>query len=122
MVKYATDKQLPVKIIMFDSNKNQQNILYKDEFDRSANQNKNIKVVYTITGEQKSSDDTTNWTEERGRIDKSMLESHLTKDEIENAVFYMCGPPGMLKAMQELLQKEMQIPKNRLKVEAFTGY
>jgi glycine betaine catabolism B len=122
MVKYATDKQLPVKIIMFDSNKNQQNILYKDEFDRSANQNKNVKVVYTITEEQKPSDGTTNWTVERGRIDKSMLESHLTKDEIGNALFYICGPPGMLKAMQELLQKEMQIPKDRLKVEAFTGY
>ena len=123
MVKYATDKQLPVNIIMFDSNKNQQNILYKDEFDKSANQNnKNIKVIHTITEEQKSFDGTTNWTGERGRIDKSMLESHLTKDEIDNAVFYICGPPGMLKAMQELLQKEMQIPKDRLKVEVFTGY
>src|ERR687897_1179880 len=29
MIKYATDKQLPVKIIMFDSNRNQNNILYK---------------------------------------------------------------------------------------------
>jgi glycine betaine catabolism B len=34
----------------------------------------------------------------------------------------MYGPPGMLKAMQELLQKEMQIPKDRLKVEAITGH
>ena len=51
-----------------------------------------------------------------------MLERHLTKDEIANAMFYTCGPPGMLKAMQDLLQKELQIPKNRLKVEAFTGY
>jgi hypothetical protein len=34
----------------------------------------------------------------------------------------MYGPPAMLKAMQELLQKEMQIPKDRLKVEAITGY
>ncbi len=42
MIKFATDKQLPVKIIMFDSNRNEQNILYKDEFDRWANQNKNL--------------------------------------------------------------------------------
>jgi|GEM_PF-5399443 hypothetical protein len=34
----------------------------------------------------------------------------------------MYGPPAMLKTMQELLQKEMQIPKDRLKVEAITGY
>ena len=34
----------------------------------------------------------------------------------------MYGLPAMLKAMQELLQKEMQIPKDRLKVEAIAGY
>jgi glycine betaine catabolism B len=121
MIKYATDKRLPVKITMFDSNRNQQNILYKDEFDKLASQNKNIKVVYTVTEEEQVSN-TENWSGERGRIDKSMLERYLTKDEIDNAVFYICGPPGMLKAMQELLQKELQIPKDRLKVEAFTGY
>ena len=33
MIKYATDKQLPLKIVMFDSNRNEQNILYKNEFD-----------------------------------------------------------------------------------------
>ena len=124
MIKYATDKQLPIKIIMFDSNRNEQNILYKDEFDRCANQNKNVKIVYTITEEEEGhkSDDTTNGSGEHGRIDRSMLERHLTKDEVANAVFYICGPPGMLKAMQELLQQELQIPKDRLKVEAFTGY
>jgi ferredoxin-NADP reductase/nitrite reductase/ring-hydroxylating ferredoxin subunit len=125
MIKYATDKQLPAKIIMFDSNKNQQNILYKDEFDKWASQNKNVKVIYTVTEEEQKGAAATiiaNWSGERSRIDKSMLERHLTKDEIDNAVFYICGPPGMLKAMQELLQKELQIPKDRLKVEAFTGY
>src|SRR5215218_10936510 len=108
MIKYATDKQLPAKIIMFDSNKNQQNILYKDEFDKWASQNKNVKVIYTVTEEEQKGAAATiiaNWSGERGRIDKSMLERHLSKDEIDNAVFYICGPPGMLKAMQELLQK-----------------
>jgi hypothetical protein len=33
MTKYATDKQLPVKIIMFDSNRDRQNIIFKKEFD-----------------------------------------------------------------------------------------
>jgi ferredoxin-NADP reductase/nitrite reductase/ring-hydroxylating ferredoxin subunit len=119
MIKFATDKQLPIKIIMFDSNRNDQNILYKDEFDSWVRQNKNFKVIYTVTEE---STPDVNWSGEHGRIDMSMLERHLSKDEIDNAVFYMCGPPGMVKAMQELLQQELQIPKDRLKVEAFTGY
>jgi|SRR5581483_3856591 len=120
MIKYATDKQLPIKITMFDSNKDQQGILYKEEFDKWASQNKNLKIVYTVTEEEQKPD--ASWSGEHGRIDKSMFERHVNKEEIGNALFYICGPPGMLKAMQDLLQKDLQIPKDRLKVEAFTGY
>ena len=49
MIKYATDKQLPIKIVMFDSNRNISNILYKEEFDDCLNKNTNLKIVYTIT-------------------------------------------------------------------------
>jgi glycine betaine catabolism B len=69
MIKFATDKHLPVKIIMFDSNRNEQNILYKDEFDRSANQNENLKVIYTVTEEEQEATTNANWSGERGRID-----------------------------------------------------
>jgi ferredoxin-NADP reductase/nitrite reductase/ring-hydroxylating ferredoxin subunit len=119
MIKYATDEQLPLKITMFDSNRHPQNILYKDEFDSWALQNKNLKIVYTVTDEQVAA---ANWSGEHGRIDKSMLHRHVTADEIDNAIFYICGPPGMLRAMQELLQKNLQIHEDRIKFEEFTGY
>lgn len=105
---------------MFDSNRDRQSILYKDEFDEWTKLNKNLKIVYTVTEEQEET--ASNWSGERGRIDKSMLEKHLTKDEIGKAIFYICGPPGMLKAMHELLQKELQVQRDRIKIEAFTGY
>ena len=41
--------QLPVKIIMFDSNRNRNNILFKKEFDEWASMNKNLKIIYTIS-------------------------------------------------------------------------
>ncbi|MDQ3561876.1 MAG: FAD-dependent oxidoreductase, partial [Thermoproteota archaeon] len=138
MIKYATDKQLPIKITMFDSNRNRQNILYKDEFDKWAAQNHNLKIVYTITEndmEQRqqfeavhtiSSSGATEskgtWKGERGRIDRTMIERHLRKEEISNAIFYICGPPGMIKALEDLLQKQFQIQEARIKVEEFTGY
>jgi ferredoxin-NADP reductase len=37
-------------------------------------------------------------------------------------MFYICGPPGMLEAVQKLLRTELQIPQERVKVEEFTGY
>jgi ferredoxin-NADP reductase/nitrite reductase/ring-hydroxylating ferredoxin subunit len=133
MIKYATDKQLPIKIAMFDSNRNQENTLFKKEFDEYVNINGNLKIVYTITEEeeekQKTQDTTLpssptrqQWTGERGRIDKDMLTKHLTDDEIKNSIFYTCGPPGMIKAMQDIIQNDLKIPKDRIKVEEFTGY
>ena len=132
MIKYATDKQLPIKIVMFDSNRNQENTLFKKEFDEFVNINRNLKIVYTITEEEEqqgaldtilfSSPTRQQWTGERGRIDKDMLTKHLTDDEIKNSIFYTCGPPGMIKAMQDIIQNDLKIPKDRIKVEEFTGY
>ncbi len=48
IIKYATNKQLPVKITMFDSNRNEENILYKKEFDECADLDANLKIVYTL--------------------------------------------------------------------------
>jgi glycine betaine catabolism B len=134
MIKYTTDKQLPIKIVMFDSNRNQTNILYKREFDECANINKNLKIVYTVTeeegGEEQpvqtssslSSSRTVTWNGERGRIDKAMLTRYLSDDDIKSSIFYICGPPGMVNAMQNLVQNELQIPKKQIKIEEFTGY
>jgi NAD(P)H-flavin reductase len=123
MIKYATDERLPLKIVMFDSNRDAANILYRAEFDRWANENKNLKVVYTITeGEEKQGNSKGDWAGERGRINKDMIAEHLSNDEISKAVFYICGPPGMLHAMQKLLKDELQISEDRVKVEEFTGY
>jgi ferredoxin-NADP reductase len=56
-----------------------------------------------------------------GFIDKNMLTKNLNTNVLENSIFYICGPPGMLKAMQKLLD-ELQIPRDRILIEEFTGY
>jgi ferredoxin-NADP reductase/nitrite reductase/ring-hydroxylating ferredoxin subunit len=124
MIKYATDKQLPIKIIMFDSNRNEQNILYKNEFNEWVNTNKNLKIVFAITDEdgEKQSSTASSWTGERGRIGKEMLTKHLSSDEVNHAIFYVCGPPAMLNAMKSILEDKLKITKERIKVEEFTGY
>ena len=138
MIKYATAKQLPIKIIMFDSNRNENNILYKKEFDEFAGINKNLKIVYTITEEKEgksgeeqpaqtpslssSNSGTAAWNGERGRIDRAMLARHLSDNDLKDSIFYICGPPVMIKAMQNLIENELQIPKERIKIEEFTGY
>lgn len=106
MVKYATDQQSPIKIMMFDSNRNEENILYKEVFNDCVNINKNLKIVHTITDEVQASN-TVNYDRkrERGYINKVMLTKYMTTDELDNSIFYICGPPGMLKAMQICFKK-----------------
>lgn len=59
---------------------------------------------------------------ESGIINKEMLTGDLATEELDNSIFYICGPPGILKAMQNLLQNELHITKERIKVEEFIGY
>ena len=125
MIKYATDKQLPLKIIMFDSNRNSNNILFKQEFDEWANINKNLKIIYTISEENQDehhSSATNEWKGEFGRIDKAMILKYVDDKTLKNSIIYICGPPSMLKSMQSLIQQELEIPKERIMIEEFTGY
>lgn len=128
MIRYATDKQLPIRIVMFDSNRNIANTLYKEEFDEWLDKNKNLEIVYTITEKEddnqpsSANDVNKEWKGERGRIDKAMLERHLNDNEIKNSIYYICGPPGMLDALKGLLQDSIQVPKDQIRTEEFTGY
>lgn len=127
MIKYTTDKKSSIKILMCDSNRNKENILYKKEFDECMKANKNLRIIYTITGEGQGGSSSFNaaadeWKGESGHIDKAMVNRYLTSDELDNSIFYICGPPGMLRAMQQLLLVDLLVPKERIKIEEFTGY
>ena len=130
MIKYATDKQLPLKIVMFDSNRNRDNILFRKEFDEWVKVNKNLKIIYTISEENQhgsqspssTAQSDTDWKGEYGRIDKAMILKYIDTNTLNNSIFYVCGPPSMLKAMQALLEEELEIPKEQIRVEEFTGY
>ena len=51
-----------------------------------------------------------------------MILKYLSNDDLFNAVFYICGPPGMLEAIKNLLTTEMRITKDRIREEEFYGY
>jgi NAD(P)H-flavin reductase len=105
MMKYCTDTQLPMKIIMFDSNRNQDNILFKGEFDNGASLNRNLKISFTL---DKPDNDCKG---EQGYINQAMVTKYLDASELANSIFYICGPPGMLNATKKLLQEDLDIPK-----------
>lgn len=125
MIKYVTDKLIPLKIVIFDSNRNQENILFKREFDEWKALNKNLEIIHTISETQldeHQSNIKQNWSGEYGRINKEMILKYLDDISLLDSIFYICGPPAMLKAMRSMLQEELKISNEMIKVEEFTGY
>ena len=62
------------------------------------------------------------WKGEYGRIDKAMILRYVDSSTLKDSLFYICGPPNMLKVMKSLIQEELKIPEEKIKVEEFTGY
>ncbi len=114
MIKYATDKKLPIKMTLLYSNKTPDDICYRDEWHVFERENPNLKVINTITKPEG-----TGWSGRTGRIDDSMIKEFCS--DLQNTVFYICGPSGMVNALSELL-KSMNLPQQNINVEIFPGY
>ncbi|MEK6984616.1 MAG: FAD-dependent oxidoreductase [Nanoarchaeota archaeon] len=113
MIKYACDKKLPTKMTLLYSNRAPADIVYKDEWPGFEKQNPNFKVVHTIT------DNTTGWGGRTGRINEDMIREFCS--DINNTLFYICGPPKMVEGLSQLL-KTMKMPQQNIKMEKFAGY
>ena len=113
MCKYVTDKKLSAKITLLYSNKTEQDIVFKDQFDEMHKQNKNLKIIYTLTRQTKE------WKDYTGRIDKDIVKKEIP--DYKDRFFYVCGPPKLVEAMENIL-KELEVPKDHIKEENFPGY
>ena len=111
--KNATDKNLSSKITLFYGCRSPEDIVFRKEFETMTKKNKNLKLVFTVN--QASS----TWKGEVGIINSEMIIQHLPNYK-EN-VFYTCGPPPMVEAMERLVEA-LGIPKEKLKREYFSGY
>lgn len=115
MLRFATDENLPHAITLLYSARTPGHMVFRREFAVLPQENSNVQVILTTT--QDPADNT--WQGETGRIDAGMIERHV--QDIPNSLFYTCGPPPMVGAMQELLQS-MGIPEAHIRVERFSGY
>lgn len=111
--KYSTDLQLKNNIILLYGNNSLKDIVYKEELDQLQQENRNLKVVYTLNKAPSK------WEGYTGYIDAEMLKKEVP--DYKTRVFYTCGPPAMVEAMKKLLQ-EFHIPKKQIKTENFFGY
>lgn len=111
--KYCTDMRLYTEITLLYGNRTERDIIFREELIEMQERNKNMKVVFTLN------DPSEDWTGYKGNIDLDMI-----RKEIPNymeRMFYTCGPPAMIRTMENLL-KELNLPKKQIKKEIFPGY
>jgi ferredoxin-NADP reductase len=115
MIKYLIDRGERRQIILIYSNKTEEEIVYRDVFDR-AQEELGIKVIYTLTDLEKISPA---WQGERGRLDESMI--RLEVPDFMERKFYLSGPHAMVTGFEDTLGK-MQVPKNQIITDYFPGF
>ena len=115
--KFAVDKKLPADIVVLYSNRNENDIAFKQDFDEMKAAHNNIRVVYTLTQEE---GDEPSWRGRKGRIGDAMIKEEIP--DYRERMFYICGPKNMVDAMKELLKSHLDIKDDKIKTENFIGY
>jgi ferredoxin-NADP reductase len=113
MIKYSTDKILSTSIILIYSNKNEDDIAFKDEFQEIQRHNPNLKIINTITEPSRY------WNGSERRINSEMIKRYLP--DYGERVFYISGPEKMVNAMLILLN-DLEIPESQIRKEYFSGF
>lgn len=115
--KFVIDKGLPTDIVLLYGNNTEEDIIFRQDFDQMAQNNKNMRVVYTLA----SSDiDQQSWGGRAGYIDDKMIKQEVP--DYQQRVFYICGPPKMVETLTEILKNKLSVTGDRIKLENFAGY
>src|SRR3989344_1053522 len=126
IIKYVFDKKLDTQIHLIYSNSVPEQIAFRKELTDISNFNQNIKVSMTVTKPEESKE---RWTGLVGRMDELMLKKLIENWSLKmnnphlgrNLIFWLCGPPPMVDAMEQILSK-LNISPDHIRVEKFTGY
>lgn len=112
----AAKNKLPHKIWLFYSNRRPEDAAFLDDLMRAEKENPNFKLIATMTEMEKSKRE---WNGKRGVVDRAMLKEAIP--DLNEPMFYLAGPGGMLNAMKQLLL-DSGVNEDDIRAEEFAGY
>ncbi len=111
--RYITDNEIDCEITLVYGNNQERDIVFKKEFDEMISRNSKLKVVHVLSNPGPE------WTGHKGFITKDIVKHEIP--DLKERVFYTCGPPAMVLAMNNVLD-ELKVEKQNIKLENFVGY
>lgn len=115
IIKYHQDKKIKNKIHLVLSAKTIKDIPFKKDLD---NWQKKMIAQVSITLTEETSK---NWSGMTGRLDNRKIEKLVSKSDIKNSIFWICGPPAFVSTMEKILS-DLKIKEENIISEKFTGY
>jgi ferredoxin-NADP reductase len=114
MVKYIVDKKIKSDIVLFYSNKREQDIVFMDVFEEARQFG--VNTIYTLTDKEFVPE---NWQGSVGYVEEHMIRKE-TPDYL-NRKFYVSGPQLMVQSLEKTLSV-MGLPKNKIVTDYFPGF
>lgn len=114
MIKFALSTSTDFDIRLVYSSRSLGKFVFKKELDDISGRDERLKLTYIATGEQKKTKET-----HREWIDAKSIRT--AAGNLEDSIFYVCGPPSMVDSISIVLEK-LSVPKDSVHREQFTGY
>ncbi|NQT22039.1 MAG: FAD-dependent oxidoreductase, partial [Candidatus Omnitrophica bacterium] len=115
--KFAKDRNLPADIVLLYGSDTEEDIIFREDFDRMAKEYNNLRVIYTLTS---PAVDGSTWKGKTGLIDGKMIKEEIP--DFGERIFYYCGSPKIVQYLDHVLKAELSVPDSRLMKENFPGY
>lgn len=109
-------EQLPHRLILFYANRRTEDASFLQELEALQRLNPSYIFIPTMTDLGRSD---RSWQGETGRINQAMLAKYLKR--LASPIYYLAGPPGMVRAMRTLLNS-MRVDDGDIRTEEFAGY
>lgn len=116
ILRQAAKDQLAQRLLLLYSNRRPEDAAFLAELQQLEQQNKNFRLVATMTEMSKSSRP---WEGETGLIDEGLLKR--IAGDLSAPIYYLVGPPGMVEAMRQTLN-QAGINADDIRSEEFYGY
>ena len=112
MLRYINEQKLNYKITLLYSNRNKESTAFFKELEEIARKNKNIRIILTMVEDPE-------WQGETRMIDAKLLKDYFP--ETNRNIYMIAGPPGMVKAVADVLRK-LGVDSENILLDNFAGY
>ena len=112
----AAKEKRPLRIFLFYGNRRPEDAAFLDELQDLEKQNPNYRLIACMSQMEHSH---RSWQGETGVINAQMLAKYLKG--VVSPIYYITGPPTMVKAMHAML-KDTGVDDDNIRIEEFAGY